>query len=156
MNMQEWYRSRGLYEAVMKLVESGRMLEAQKMAEGIPDEVIRSKALSQIALEAVRKGEDYRDFLSSAIEAALEIGKPGESTKALMSLAFEFLNLGKPEEALKIARYIKELPGRSKVEAEVALSLAREEKLSEAIEIINGIMDEDVKTWAMSRLASQL
>ena len=154
--MQEWYRSRGLYEAVMKLVESDRMEEAFKMAEGIPDEVIRSKALSQVALEAARRGEDYGRFLSRAIEAALDIGKSGESTKALMSLAFEFLNLGKPGEALKIAGYIKELPGRSKVEAEVALSLAKEGRVNEAMEIIDGIMDEDVKTWAMSRLASQI
>ncbi len=156
MNMQEWYRSRGLYEAVQKLINSGRMEEAAGMAEGIPDESIRSKALSQVAVEAAKRGMDYSEFLSKAIEAALDIEKPGESTKALMSLAFEFLNLGNPEEALKIAGYIRELPGRAKVEAEVALSLAKAGKLSEAMEIINGIMDEDVKTWAMSRLASQL
>ncbi len=154
--MQEWYRSRGLYEAVQKLINSGRMKEALKMAEGIPDEVIRSKALSQITIEAARRNDDYSEFLNRAIDGALDIKKPEESTKALMSLAFEFMNLRKPEETLKIAKYITELPGRAKVEAEVALSLAKEGKVSEAMGIINGIMDEDVKTWAMSRLASQL
>ncbi|WP_297503305.1 hypothetical protein [Thermococcus sp.] len=154
--MQEWYRSRGLYEAVQKLINSGRVNEALNMAEEITDDVIRSKAISQIAVEAAKRNDDYSEFLNRAIKAALDIKKPEESTKALMSLAFEFLNLGKSEEALKIAGYIRELPGRAKVEAEVALSLAKEGKISEAMGIINGIMDEDVKTWAMSRLASQL
>ncbi len=79
-----------------------------------------------------------------------------EGTKALMGLAFEFLNMGKTEEALRVSSYITDLSNRSKVEAEVALALAKAGKVSEAMELINRILDEDVKTWAMSRLASQL
>jgi hypothetical protein len=154
--MQEWYRSRALYEAVMKLVESGKIDDALAMADGIPDKVIRSKALSNIAVNVAKAGRDYSVSLGRAIEAALDIEGKEESTKALMSLAFEFLNMGNPEEALRIAGYITDLSNRSKVEAEVALALAKQGKVSEAMEIINGIMDEDVKTWAMSRLASQL
>ncbi|KUH33609.1 hypothetical protein APY94_05290 [Thermococcus celericrescens] len=154
--MQEWYRSRALYEAVLKLVESGRVNEALDMAEGIPDGNIRSKAFSHIAVEVAKSGRDYHEALERAVKAALDIDNRDESTKALMSLAFEFLNMGNPEEALRISRYITDLPNKSKVEAEVALVLAKREKVAEAMEIINGIMDDDVKTWAMSRLASQL
>ncbi len=154
--MQEWYRSRALYEAVLKLVNSGKVKEAIEMADGIPDKVIRSKAFSHIAVEVARKGSPYKEALDRAIQAALDIENHEESTKALMSLAFEFLNLGKPDDALHVSRYITDLSNRSKVEAEVALTLAKAGKISEAMELINGIMDEDVKTWAMSRLASQL
>ncbi len=154
--MQEWYRSRALYEAVIKLVNSGKVAEALQMAEEIPDRIIRSKAFSHIAIEVAKRGRDYREALDKAIGAALEIENHDESTKALMSLAFEFLNLKKPEETLRIASYITDVSNRSKVEAEVALNLAKAGKVSEAMKIINGIMDEDVKTWAMSRLASQL
>ncbi|WP_258084600.1 hypothetical protein [Thermococcus thermotolerans] len=154
--MQEWYRSRALYEAVLKLVNSGRVKEAIEMAGGIPDKAIRSKAFSHIAVEVARKGSLYKEALDQAIRAALDIENHEESTKALMSLAFEFLNLGKPEDALQVSRYITDLSNRSKVEAEVALTLAKAGKISEAMEIINEIMDEDVKTWATSRLASQL
>ncbi len=154
--MQEWYRSRALYEAVIKLVDSGNYGEALKMAEGIPDEVIRAKAFSTIAVEVAKGDGEYAKFLERAVEAALDIENFEESTKALMSLAFEFLNLGKLEDAKRISMFIKDVPNRSKVEAEIALILARNGKVSEAMEIINGIMDEDVKTWAMSRLASQL
>ncbi|ASJ08996.1 hypothetical protein A3L11_07050 [Thermococcus siculi] len=154
--MQEWYRSRALYEAVMKLVESGKIEDALAMADGIPDKVIRSKAFSNIAVEVAKSGKDYSVPLERAIKAALDIDNRDESTKALMSLAFEFLNMGNPEEALHIAGYITDLSNKSKVEAEVALALAKKGNVSEAMEIINGIMDEDVKTWAMSRLASQL
>ncbi|AEK72469.1 hypothetical protein GQS_02840 [Thermococcus sp. 4557] len=154
--MQEWYRSRALYEAVLKLVESGRVNEALDMAEGIPDGNIRSKAFSHIAVEVAKSGRDYTAALERAVKAALDIDNRDESTKALMSLAFEFLNMGNLEEALRISRYITDLSNKSKVEAEVALALAKSGKVAEAMEIINGIMDEDVKTWAMSRLASQL
>lgn len=154
--MQEWYRSRGLYEAVLKLINSGRIKEALQMAEEIPDRVVRAKAFSHIAVEIARGENDYREALDMAIQAAMDIENKDEGIKALMSLAFEFLELKGPEEALRIASYIPDLPNRSKVEAEVALVLAREGRISEAMEIINGIMDEDVKTWAMSRLASQL
>jgi len=154
--MQEWYRSRALYEAVMKLIESGKINEALAMADGIPDRAIRSKAFSNIAVEVAKSGGDYSDALERAIKAALDIDSREESTKALMSLAFEFLNMGNPEEALNIAGYITDLSNKSKVEAEVALALAKRGNVSEAMKIINGIMDEDVKTWAMSRLASQL
>jgi thioredoxin-like negative regulator of GroEL len=156
MIMQEWYRSRALYEAVLKLVNSGKTEEALQMADGIPDRVIRSKAFSHIAIEVARNGRDYGEALERAVKAALDIENHEESTKALMSLAFEFLNLGKPDEAMRISRHITDLSNRSKVEAEVALTLAKAGKISEAMEIINGIMDDDVKTWAMSRLASQL
>jgi len=154
--MQEWYRSRALYEAVLKLVNSGKVEEALQMADGIPDRIIRAKAFSHVAIEVAKRGRDYHEALNRAIQSALDIDNKDESIKALMSLAFEFLGLKRLEEALKIARYIPDLPNRSKVEAEVALALAKEGKISEAMDIINGIMDEDVKTWAMSRLASQL
>ncbi|ANF23181.1 hypothetical protein [Thermococcus piezophilus] len=154
--MQEWYRSRALYEAVLKLVDSGNFDEAVKMTEDIPDKGIRAKALSRIAVALAKRGADYREVLERAIKSALDIDNHDESTKALMSLAFEFLNLDKPEEAMKIANYITDLSNRSKIQAEVALALAKAGKISDAMEIINSILDEDVKTWAMSRLASQL
>ncbi len=154
--MQEWYRSRALYEAVLKLMESGKIEEALTMADGIPDRMIRSKAFSRIAVEVAKRGGDYSEPLRRAVEAALDVPRKEESTKALMGLAFDFLNLGKPEEALRIAGHIRDLSNRAKVEAEVALTLAKKGDVSGAMEIINGIMDEDVKTWAMSRLASQL
>jgi len=153
--MQEWYQSRALYDAVLKLLNSGRLEEATEMAGGIPDRMIRSKALSRIAVETARRGLAYGEALGRAIEAAREIGNPEESTKALMSLAFEFLNMGKVEDALRISEYITDLSSRSKVEAEVALALAKGGEVSRAMKIINSILDEDVKTWAMSRLANQ-
>ncbi|NJE06237.1 hypothetical protein E3E36_08800 [Thermococcus sp. M36] len=154
--MQEWYRSRGLYEAVLKLVDSGRIEDALSMTEEIPDRVIRFKAFSHIAVEVAKMGKNFSEPLEMAVKAALDIDSKEESTKALMSLAFEFLNMDNPEEALRIAGYITDLPNKSKVEAEVALALAKRGNVAEAMEIINGIMDDDVKTWAMSRLASQL
>ncbi len=154
--MQEWYRSRSLYEAVIKLIQAGNYDEAINMAGAIPDKVVRSKAMSRIALELARKGGDYRDALELAIKSALDIETEAESTKALMSLAFEFLNMGDTDEALKIAEYMRDLSNKSKIQAEVAMVLARSGRISEAMKLIDGIIDEDVKTWAMSRLASQL
>ncbi|MDK2914659.1 MAG: hypothetical protein PWQ79_1574 [Thermococcaceae archaeon] len=154
--MQEWYRSRALYEAIQKLLDSGKFEDALKMAETIPDKVIRSKSFSAIAIEAAKKGVPYEKFLERAIEAAIDIDNTSESTKALMSLAFELMNLGKIDDAKRIASFIRDPSNRSKMEAEIALKLAKEGKISEAMEIINNIIDEDVRTWATSRLASQL
>ncbi len=154
--MQEWYRSMSLYEAVLKLISAGNYEEAMDMARAIPDKVVRSKAMSRITLELARRGGDYGEALELAVKSALDIENESGSTKALMSLAFEFLNMGDTEEALKIAEYMKDLSNKSKIQAEVAMVLAKSGKVSEAMELIDGIMDEDVKTWAMSRLASQL
>ncbi len=154
--MQEWYRSRSLYEAVLKLIQAGNYDEAVNMARAIPDKVVRSKAMSRIALELAGKDGDYRDALELAIKSALDIETEAESTKALMSLAFEFLNMGDTDKALKIAEYMRDLSNKSKIQAEVAMVLARSGRVSEAMNLIEGIIDEDVKTWAMSRLASQL
>ncbi|HDH44976.1 MAG TPA: hypothetical protein ENG66_06275, partial [Thermococcus sp.] len=90
------------------------------------------------------------------IEAILEIENDESITKALMSLAFEFLELNRLDEALKIAEFIKDVSNRSKIQAEVALALARRGKIQEAFKIINDILDDDVKTWATSKLASEL
>ncbi|WP_297068187.1 tetratricopeptide repeat protein [Thermococcus sp.] len=154
--MQEWYRSMSLYEAVLKLISAGNYEEAMDMARAIPDKVVLSKAMSRITLELARRGGDYGEALELAVKSALDIENESGSTKALMSLAFEFLNMGDTEEALKIAEYMKDLSNKSKIQAEVAMVLAKSGKVSEAMELIDGIMDEDVKTWAMSRLASQL
>jgi len=153
--MQVWYRSRALYETVMKLIKSGRFDEAIKMAGEIPDASVRSKALNEIAVEMARQGKDYAEVLNNAIQSALEISREG-ATKSLMALAFEFLEMGKIEDALRIAEHITDLPNRSKVQAEVALTLARRGDVEGAMRIINDILDEDVKTWAMSRLASEV
>ncbi|WP_457742614.1 hypothetical protein [Thermococcus sp.] len=154
--MQAWYRSRALYDAVMKLVKSERFDEAVKMAENIPDKAVRSRAFNQIAVEVAKAREEYSEVLSKAIEAALDIDKKEETTKALMGLAFEFMEMGRFEDALRIAGHITDVSNRSKVEAEVALRLAKRGDLGKAMKIINGILDEDVKTWATSRLASEL
>ncbi|WP_297499170.1 hypothetical protein [Thermococcus sp.] len=153
--MQAWYRSRALYETVMKLIQGSRFDEALKLAGDIPDVSVRSKALNEIVVEMAKTGRDYSEALNRAIETALEI--PGEgSTKSLMALAFDFLEVGKPDEALRIAGYITDLSNRSKVQAEVALALARRGDIEGAMKLINEILDEDVKTWAMSRLASEV
>ena len=73
-----------------------------------------------------------------------------------MGLAFELMEMGKLDDALEVAKHITNLSNRSKVEAEIALRLAREGKLERAMRIIDGILDEDVKTWATSRLAGEL
>ncbi len=155
VSMQVWYRSRALYETAMKLLKSGRFEDAIKMAEGIPDASVRSKALNEITVEMARQGRDYTEVLNEAIHSALEIQGDG-TTKSLMALAFEFLEMGKFKDALYIAEHITDLPNRSKVQAEVALSLARRGDLGEAMRIIDDILDEDVKTWALSRLASEV
>ena len=153
--MQSWYRSRALYETIMKLIRGGRFEEALKLAGEIPDVSVRSKALNEITIGMAKMGKDYSEALKKAIETALEI--PGDgSTKSLMALAFEFLEMGNPEEALRIAEYITDLSNRSKVQAEVALVLARRGDLEGAMKLINDILDEDVKTWAMSRLAGEV
>ncbi len=154
--MQEWYQSRALYEAVNKLVSSGDFENAYTMAREISDRSIRAKAFSRIAVEMAKKGMEYKEAINKAIKAAYDINNAEETTKTLMSLAFEFLNLGKIEDALAIARFIKDVSNRSKIEAEVALELARRGRVPEAMKIINGIMDEDVKTWATSRLVNTL
>lgn len=153
--MQAWYRSRALYEAVMKLARSGRFGEAITMAEKIPDKAVRSRAFNGIVVEMARYGADYRNALPKAIEAALDIDGD-DRTKALMGLAFELMEMGKLDDALEVAKHITNLSNRSKVEAEIALRLAREGKLERAMRIIDGILDEDVKTWATSRLAGEL
>ncbi len=154
--MQEWYQSRALYEAVNKLIANGDFENAYKMAHEIPDKVIKAKAFSKIAIEIAKKGREYKEAIKKAIDVAYDINNDQETTKTLMSLAFEFLNLGKWRDALEIAKFIRDVSNRSKIEAEVALKLAREGKVSEAMTIINNIMDEDVKTWVTSRLVSTL
>lgn len=151
--MQAWYRSRALYDAVMKLVKAGKFDEAMELAEGIPDGSVRSKAVNEIVIEMAKMGEDYKDALDKAIETALETKNP---TKNLMGLAFEFLEMEKFDDALYIAEHITDLPNRSKVQAEVALRFARKGNVGRAMELIEDIMDEDVKTWATSMLASEL
>ncbi len=151
--MQVWYRSRALYDTVMRLLKSGRYQEALGIARGIPDDRVRAMALSKIALKLAERGKEYSEVLESAINAASDV--PGnDGTKILMGMAFDFLRLGREEEALRVADYITDLSSRSKIQAEVALKLARDGKTAEAMRIIEDIMDEDVKTWAMSRMAT--
>lgn len=154
--MQEWYRSRALYDGVMKLVKSHRFDEALELVEKIPDNKVKSMALNQIVVELVKAGEDYSKALIRAVEAAMNVTGQNESTKTLMGLAFDLLELGKVDDALKIAEYISDLSNRAKVEAEVALKLAEKGEIGRAMEIIENILDEDVKTWATSRLANKL
>jgi hypothetical protein len=153
MRMQVWYRSRALYDTVIRLLNSGRSDEALKMAEEIPDDRVKAQAFARIAVKLAEGGRDYKKALKKAVEVASDLPSQ-EATKTLMSLAFDFLNMDMEEEALRIAGFITDLPNRSKIQAEVALKLAREGKVSEAMRIINDIMDEDVKTWAMSRMAT--
>jgi tetratricopeptide (TPR) repeat protein len=154
--MQEWYRSRALYDGVMKLLKAHRFDEALELVEKIPDNKVKSMALNQIVIELAKTGEDYSKVLKKAVETAMEITGKDKSTKALMGLAFELLELGKIEDALKIAEYISDVSNRAKVEAEIALKLAERGEVARAMEIIENILDEDVKTWATSRLASKL
>jgi tetratricopeptide (TPR) repeat protein len=151
--MQVWYRSRALYDTVMRLLNSGRYSEAMEIAEGIPDGKVKAMAFSKIALKLADEGRDYSKALERVVSVASDL--PSEdSTKVLMGLAFDFLNVGRVEDALKVAEFVTDLPNRSKIQAEAALKLAREGKVAEAMEIINDILDEDVKTWAMSRMAT--
>lgn len=154
--MQEWYQSRALYETVSKLIKRGDFENALQIAESIPDKGIRAKSMSMVTVEMAKQGKDYSEALNKTIEAILEIENDESITKALMSLAFEFLELNKLDEALKIAEFIKDISNRSKIQAEVALALARQGKIQEAFKIINDILDDDVKTWATSKLASEL
>ncbi|NJE55712.1 hypothetical protein, partial [Thermococcus sp. 21S9] len=103
-----------------------------------------------------RLGEDYQDILKKTLDSIFEMGRDDSITKALMSLAFEFLNLDLIDDALKIASMIKDVSSRSKIQAEVAIALAKKGKIPEALKIINDILDDDVKTWATSRLAAGL
>ncbi|HHI01269.1 MAG: hypothetical protein J7J97_04810 [Thermococcus sp.] len=154
--MQEWYQSRALYETVSKLIKRGDFESALQIAESIPDKGIRAKSMSMVTVEMAKQGEDYGGALNRTIEAILEIENDESITKAFMSLAFEFLELNRLDEALKIAEFIKDVSNRSKIQAEVALALARQGKIQEAFKIINDILDDDVKTWATSKLASEL
>lgn len=154
--MQEWYQSRALYETVSKLIKRGDFENALQIAESIPDKGIRAKSMSMLTVEMAKQGKDYSEALKRTINAILEIESDESVTKALMSLAFEFLELNRLDEALKIAEFIKDISNRSKIQAEVALALAREGKIQEAFKIINDILDDDVKTWATSKLASEL
>jgi len=154
--MQEWYQSRALYETVSKLIKRGDFESALQIAESIPDKGIRAKSMSMVTVEMTKQGKDYSEALNRTIEAILEIENDESITKALMSLAFEFLELNRLDEALKIAEFIKDVSNRSKIQAEVALALARQGKIQEAFKIINDILDDDVKTWATSKLASEL
>lgn len=154
--MQEWYQSRALYEAISKLIGNRNFKTAIQVAETIPDKGIKAKALSKITIEMARLGEDYHEILKKTLDAIFEMEKEDTITKALMSLAFEFLNLDLIDEALEIASMIKDVSNRSKIQAEVAIALAKKGKIPEALRIINDILDDDVKTWATSRLASEL
>ncbi|USS41106.1 hypothetical protein NF865_02510 [Thermococcus aggregans] len=154
--MQKWYQSRALYETVSKLIERGDFENAFQIAESIPDKGIRAKSMSMVTVEMAKQGRDYSEALNRTIGAILEIENDESVTKALMSLAFEFLELNHIDEALKIAEFIKDVSNRSKIQAEVALTLARQGKIQEAFKIINDILDDDVKTWATSKLASEL
>ncbi len=153
--MEVWYRSRAIYEAVMKLINDSRYGEAISMAEKIPDGKIRAKALAKITIELAKKGRDYSDVLEKTIYTMVDLPKQ-ESTKALMALAFDFLDLGMYDQALKVADYIMDLSNKSKIQAEVALRMASAGKVDEAMRIIDNIIDNDVKTWAMSRMASKI
>ncbi|MBP1912431.1 hypothetical protein [Thermococcus stetteri] len=154
--MQEWYRSRALYEGVIKLLNAHRFNEALDLVEKIPDTKVKSMALNQIVVELIKAGEDYSTALNRAVEVAMNVTSQDESTKTLMSLAFDLLELGKIDDALKIAEYISDISNRAKVEAEVALKLAERGEIARAMGIIDNILDEDVKTWATSRLANKL
>ncbi|NJE07733.1 hypothetical protein E3E31_04210 [Thermococcus sp. M39] len=154
--MQEWYQSRALYEAISKLISNRDFKTAVQVAETIPDKGIKAKALSKITVEMARLGEDYQDILKKTLDSIFEMGRDDSITKALMSLAFEFLNLDLIDDALKIASMIKDVSSRSKIQAEVAIALAKKGKIPEALKIINDILDDDVKTWATSRLAAGL
>ncbi|USH00397.1 hypothetical protein K1720_02705 [Thermococcus argininiproducens] len=154
--MQEWYQSRALYETVSKLITRGDFANAFEIAQSIPDKGIRAKSLSMVTVEMAKQRMDYKEALEKTIEAIMEIENYENVTKALMSLAFEFLALKRFDEALRIAEFIKDVSNRSKIQAEVGLALAREGKIHEAFKIINDILDDDVKTWATSKLASEL
>lgn len=88
-------------------------------------------------------------------EFDVRISKTGDRFYNDLKL-FELDNLKPGDEALKIAEFIKDVSNRSKIQAEVALTLARQGKIQEAFKIINDILDDDVKTWATSKLASEL
>ncbi|AEH24107.1 hypothetical protein [Pyrococcus yayanosii] len=153
--MQEWYQSRGLYEMVLKLIERGNFETAIQVASTIPDRSMRAKSLAKIAVEMAKRGLDYRDALKKAEEAIFSLN--GDSVaKFLMSLAFDLLEVEKFEDALEVASLIKDISAASKVKAEVALVLAKRGRIEEALRIIKEILDEDVKTWAMSRLATEI
>ncbi|WP_048148866.1 hypothetical protein [Palaeococcus ferrophilus] len=153
--MQEWYQSRALYETITSLLKKGQFEMALKMSREIPDDGIKVTSYSKIVIEMARIGINYEEALKEAINATMALDEEARE-KALMSLAFELMNLGKFEDALMVGNIIPDVSGQSKVKAEVALKLAENGDLSRALELINDILDEDVKTWAMAMLSNKM
>lgn len=153
--MQEWYQSRALYETIITLLKKGEFDMALKMSREIPDESIKATSCSKIVIEMAKRGINYEDALKEAISATMALDEEARE-KALMSLAFELMNLGKFEDALMVGNIIPDVSGQSKIKAEVALKLAENGDLPRALELINDILDEDVKTWAMAMLSNKM
>lgn len=153
--MQEWYQSRALYETITGLLKKERFEMALKLSREIPDDGIKVASYSKIVIEMARSGVNYGDALKEAINATMALNEEARE-KALMSLAFELMNLGKFEDALMVGDIIPNVSGQSKVKAEVALKLAERGAVPRALELINDIMDEDVKTWAMAMLSNKM
>ncbi|AIF69145.1 hypothetical protein PAP_03625 [Palaeococcus pacificus DY20341] len=153
--MQEWYQSRALYETIGGLLKRGDFELALQVVRGIPDKGIKATAYSKIVVEMAKRGVDYENAFKEALEAILDLN-PDARTKTLMSLAFDLMDLNKFEDALKLSEFILDVSNQSKIKAEVALRLARQGKISEALNLINDIIDEDVKTWATSMLVNEM
>lgn len=153
--MQEWYQSRALYETVISFLKKGQFDMALKIIREIPDSSIKVASYSKMVTEMARMGADYQKVLREALEATMALDEEARG-KALMSLAFELMNLGKFEDALMVGNLIPDVSGQSKVKAEVALKLAEKGDVPGALKLINDILDEDVKTWAMAMLSNKM
>lgn len=157
MIMEKWYQSRALYDGVIKLLKDKQFKTALDIANAIPDKGIKAKALSKITIEMAKAShKGYKETLQKTLDAIFEMNSEESITKALMSLAFELIALNRLDDALQIANFIHDISNRSKVQAEIAIVLAKQRKVSEALAIIEKIVDTDVKTWATSRLAAEL
>ncbi|MCD6558698.1 hypothetical protein DRN43_05375 [Thermococci archaeon] len=153
--MQEWYQSRALYETINGLLKKRDFDLALQVARGIPDKGIKATSYSKIVVEMAKRGVEYEEALKEAIEAIMELDTDAK-IRALMSLAFELINLGKFEDALKLGELIPDVSNRSKIKAEAALKIAERGDIPRALNLINDILDEDVKTWATSMLVNKM
>jgi hypothetical protein len=159
-----------------ELAISGNIDEAISVAKSTEDLELRYRILSDVTVETIKTGKDDEikktlneclisfhnipNFVLAGLERDFPNDEPGRRAKEfyepLANIIKEFAKVGKINEALNIAQYVKISDSYYQILTDTSLELAKSDKVAEALNIVNGFVDKAWQSHALAALAVEL
>jgi len=129
----------------VQFAERGDIERAIDLADSIPDPYVRDRSLGSIAATGIKAGSDQTDELLDGIE------DPMMRDVALEQVAMQYALVGNYEKALDAS---SEIANRDVVLNNIAIVLGQKDSMNDALDQIESIETDRVRTLTLGRLAT--